>query len=29
MPYSPDFNPIQLFAKLKPLLRTARRRTVE
>jgi transposase len=29
-PYSPDFNPIELwFAKLKALLRTARRRTVE
>lgn len=29
-PYSPDFNPIELwFAKLKGLLRTARRRTVE
>ena len=28
-PYSPDFNPIELwFAKLKGLLRTARRRTV-
>ena len=28
--YSPDFNPIELwFAKLKALLRTARRRTVE
>ena len=29
-PYSPDLNPIELwFAKLKALLRTARRRTVE
>lgn len=29
-PYSPDFNPIELwFAKLKSLLRTARKRTVE
>lgn len=29
-PYSPDFNPIELwFAKLKALLRTARRRTVD
>ena len=29
-PYSPDFNPIELwFAKLKTLLRAARRRTVE
>lgn len=29
-PYSPDLNPIELwFAKLKTLLRTARRRTVE
>jgi transposase len=29
-PYSPDFNPIELwFAKFKALLRTARRRTVE
>ena len=29
-PYSPDFNPIELwFAKLKALLRAARRRTVE
>ena len=29
-PYSPDFNPIELwFAKLKTLLRTARRRSVE
>jgi hypothetical protein len=29
-PYSPDFNPIELwFAKLKGLLRTTRRRTVE
>lgn len=29
-PYSPDFNPIELwFAKLKALLRTARWRTVE
>lgn len=29
-PYSPDFNPVELwFAKLKALLRTARRRTVE
>ena len=29
-PYSPDFNPIELwFAKLKRLLRTARRRSVE
>jgi transposase len=29
-PYSPDFNPIELwFVKLKALLRTARRRTVE
>src|ERR1700693_4174765 len=29
-PYSRDFNPIELwFAKLKALLRTARRRTVE
>ena len=29
-PYSPDFNPIELwFAKLKGVLRTARRRTVE
>ena len=29
-PYSPDFNPIELwFAKLKALLRTARQRTVE
>jgi len=29
-PYSPDFNPIELwFAKLKALLRTARRRTIE
>jgi len=29
-PYSPDFNPIELwFAKLKGFLRTARRRIVE
>jgi transposase len=29
-PYSPDFNPIeQVFAKLKALLRTAARRTVD
>lgn len=29
-PYSPDFNPIELwFAKLKTLLRAARRRTLE
>ena len=29
-PYSPDFNPIELwFAKLKALLRTARRRTLD
>ena len=29
-PYSPDFNPIELaFAKLKALLRTAARRTVD
>ena len=28
-PYSPDFNPIQVFAKLKALLRKAAARTID